>query len=477
MSSPKTNEIALAGRKQSRREVARLAHDHNQVAMLEFQSPTAALIAAPVPVVARALTLILASMLVCLILLLGLVRVDQVVTAGGVVISTAPTIVLQPFESSIVRSVNVREGDIVHKGQIVATLDPTLSAGDEKSTTAQEASLTAEVARLRAELDGRPYLSDGTGYGNAMALMYQQRTQQYEYHVDGLQQKIGSTRAKLDQANADARLASDRLVGLRDAEARRVELERLQVGSHLNTLSARDSRLQMEATLSDAQNAARGAQRDLNAAISDLADYIHQWHSETSQQLTTQERSLSDMRGQASRNTLRHSLVELRAASDGVVLSVAKVSVGSVMQSGDEFIKLVPADAPLEVEAQINGTEAGFVQVGDPATIKFDTLPYMLYGTAEGHVSYISPDSFTQPTQAAGLQRPLTDPAASSPNGLPYYRGRLTIDRMKLVNVPRSFRLTPGMPVTGDVKVGERSILQYMLARVAPTFTEGMREP
>ena len=33
------------------------------------------------------------------------------------------------------------------------------------------------------------------------------------------------------------------------------------------------------------------------------------------------------------------------------------------------------------------------------------------------------------------------------------------------------------LPIVGDVLVGKRSVLQYLLARVAPTFTEGMREP
>ena len=33
------------------------------------------------------------------------------------------------------------------------------------------------------------------------------------------------------------------------------------------------------------------------------------------------------------------------------------------------------------------------------------------------------------------------------------------------------------MPVTADIKVGKRTVLAYLMARVVPTLTEGFREP
>ena len=43
--------------------------------------------------------------------------------------------------------------------------------------------------------------------------------------------------------------------------------------------------------------------------------------------------------------------------------------------------------------------------------------------------------------------------------------------------MPAGFRLMPGMPVIADVKVGKRTLATYLLARVLPTFMDGMREP
>ena len=66
--------------------------------------------------------------------------------------------------------------------------------------------------------------------------------------------------------------------------------------------------------------------------------------------------------------------------------SVDKVSVGSVLQSGEHFITLVPNNTPLEIEANISGRDNGHVHVNDPVIIKFDTFPFSQYGFAEGTV-------------------------------------------------------------------------------------------
>jgi multidrug resistance efflux pump len=67
-------------------------------------------------------------------------------------------------------------------------------------------------------------------------------------------------------------------------------------------------------------------------------------HSHWSLQSLTNRRrvaSLSDTSENLRRATLRRELVDLRADQDAVVLTVSKVSVGSVMQSGEPLITLV----------------------------------------------------------------------------------------------------------------------------------------
>ena len=119
--------------------------------------------------------------------------------------------------------------------------------------------------------------------------------------------------------------------------------------------------------------------------------------------------------------------MELRSDIDAVVQSVDKVSVGSVLQSGEHFITLVPTNAPLEIEANISGRDNGHVHVNDPVIVKFDTFPFSQYGFAEGTVRVVSPDSFSAQTEARNPTSEVPPPTA----GDPFYRGRIAIDRWR----------------------------------------------
>jgi HlyD family secretion protein len=164
--------------------------------------------------------------------------------------------------------------------------------------------------------------------------------------------------------------------------------------------------------------------------------------------------------------------VVLRAPRDAIVLSVAKVSVGSVVTSAEPLIQLVPIDVPLSVEADISGIDSGYVRPGDEVTVKFDTLPYLQYGSGRGVVRSISADSFSPDVMTTGHDVLLPN----RPQTL-FYKGDIALEQLELHNTPEGFRLVPGMPVTADVKVGVRSVLAYFITKILPVAYDSMHEP
>jgi HlyD family secretion protein len=414
-------------------------------------------------------------MLVAILAALGMIHVDRVVTAQGKVVARTPTLVLQPLEAAIVRSIDVHEGQTVRAGQVLAQLDPTFAAADVGALAAQVSSLQAQVSRLQAEADGQPFAYSGIEPNLALqAAIYGQRKAEYNFKLENYTQKINGLVSAIAKANSDSAGFRSRLQVATNVEQMRRDLEKLQVGSKLNTLAAMDNRAEMERNLHSSEQIAVSAQRDLAAMVAERDGYVQSWHADVSEKLADAASKLSDARESLNKAQLRKQLVELRADRDATVLTVAKVSVGSVLQSGQQFITLVPADAPLEVEANIAGRDDGFVHVGDPVSIKFDTFPFIQYGLAYGTVRTISADSFTaqddqrNPTGAVPVMSNTTEP---------FYRARVTIDRVDLHGTPPDFSLMPGMPTTADIKVGKRTVLQYLLGRALPVASEGMREP
>jgi HlyD family type I secretion membrane fusion protein len=442
-------------------------------ALLEFESPTAALLAMPVKLAARGTLWTVISLVAACASAAALIPIDMVVTATGRVVALQPTVVVQPLETAIVRAINVREGQVVRAGEVLARLDPTFSAADAGALEAQVRSFQAEVDRLSAEASNTPYRPSTSDSAAAVqAAMYGQRQALYRSQLESYTQKISSLQAQITRAQGDIKAFTERLEIAADIESRRKELERLQVGSLMNRLSAQDQRVEMQRNLSDATAAAERASRDLQQMAAEREAFEQQWKAQLSQELHERSRNLNDAQESLRKATLRHQLVELRADQDAVVLTVAKVSVGSVMQSGDQFITLVPLASPLEVEARVAGSDAGYVHEGEKVTVKFDTFPYVQYGVAEGLVRTVSADSFVgaeETQRSAVFNQSQQTPA--------FYKARIAIDAVKMHDVPGGFQLKPGMPVTADIKVGQRSILTYLFARVLPIGLEGMREP
>jgi hemolysin D len=202
-----------------------------------------------------------------------------------------------------------------------------------------------------------------------------------------------------------------------------------------------------------------------------------------SQTITDDWVQLAQYQDQLEHAALNYKLVDLRAQEDSIVLSVAAVSPGAVMQAGQTFFTLVPVNAPMEVDAQITSDQTGFIEIGQPADLKFLTFPFTHFGEASGSVRLVSADTYiTGSASSATTGTPsgtVGDSVFTGTNPTaPFFSDvRISIDRLNLKDVPRNFHIVPGMPVEVDVKVGNRTIWDYMVEKYVTVLYEGMREP
>jgi len=95
--------------------------------------------------------------------------------------------------------------------------------------------------------------------------------------------------------------------------------------------------------------------------------------------------------------------------------------------------------------------------------MKIDAFNFAEHGTVEGKVKWISEDAFT--TDDNGQATPA------------YYRVRVSVVAINLIDVPSTFRLIPGMTLVADVKVGTRALGAYLIGSMIHGLGQAMREP
>ena len=436
-------------------------------AIKDFQSETAEIVEAPDPATARAVIYVLTAMVAVAILLTSVVKIDRVVTGNARVVSDVPNLVVQPLETSVVRSLLVRAGQVVHKGEPLATLDPTFTTADVGTLKAQAGRLKAEIGRLEAEQKGEPYQLVQNDPDSALQFsIWRSRQAEYAAQMLSYKQKIDGFEATIAHAREDVAHYKSRLGLSQEVEDMRKELESLRVGSRLNSLIAEDTKVEISRNLVKAQSDIETASHGLEGQRADRDVYVEHWKSEIGKNLVDRRSELDKNTDDLSKAQRRDDLISLRAVQDAVVLEVGEFSVGSVVQPSQKLITLVPIDGGLSIEADIGAIDQGFVAPGQAVNLKFTAYRYIDHGVGHGKVRSVSADSFA--VREDNVKAQTQDR---------FYRAMVDIGDLPLRNVPQDFTLVPGMTVTADIVVGKRSIMAYILEGAVRTFDEGMREP
>jgi hemolysin D len=435
-----------------------------------FESETQAVILRTAPYSEHGILHILAAILAITLVLMSVVKLERVVTGNGRVVPGEGSLFVQPLDRAIIKEILVHTGDVVHKGQILATLDPTFAVADYTQLQQKVASGQALVARLEAERAGKPFDPGGevTSYAQLQLSIWHQRQAEYQQGLADFDARIRSSEATASRAQQDIDNYSKRQVLAARVEGMQAELEKDGFGSKLKTVMATDTRVEVDRLLGEARTQLAQGRHDMAALKAQREIFISKWQDDAQTALVTARNDLDVAAQEMTKASKMHDLVTLQSPEDAVVLQIGNASVGSVVDGASGGIQpplftLVPLKGPLVADIQIDSKDIGFIQPGDHTEIKIDAYPFMRHGTAKGTIKTISEGSFTQ-DEGQQVRSP-------------FFKARVEISDSELRDVPKSFRLIPGMTLTADVLVGHRTILSYIIEGGMRTGSEAMREP
>ncbi|WP_371868468.1 HlyD family type I secretion periplasmic adaptor subunit [Duganella margarita] len=444
---------------------ARRAKDETEVAFLPDAD---AIERGPLPRFVRITLHVLLLAFAAFIVWASLSPIDQIVIAHGKLVNPLPNIVVQPLDTSIIQSIDVRVGQVVRKGQVLATLDPTFNAADESQLRSRLESLDNQTAGLRAELSGQRGAAD-VGKSSADAQLQAQLSSERQANFAAQQNKMDQNIARLKASmltnKHDQVILAERVKSLREVEAMQEQLMAEQFGAKMHLLEARDRRLEVERDMDMQRNKAVELASELASAEAERAAFGKSWRQKAMEDLLSASRDRAGVSEQLAKADRHLKLIQMVAPADGVVLEIGKLSVGSVVREAEPLFTLVPLGADLEAEVQIDSVDIGYIKQGADVHLKVDAFSFMKHGMLEGKVRTISQDSFkreTKDTSGGGLDA--------------YYLSRIPYTG-KLNRLPPGVRLLPGMTVSAEIVVGHRTVMSYLLYPLTRALDESIREP
>ena len=442
--------------------------------ILEYQPDAVEIEERPVPGEVRWVLYLILGSLVAFVVGAIIFNVDRVVVAEGKLITTSPTIIVQSLNTAVVRSVDVRVGDIVKKDQLLATLDSTFASADLSRLRKQYLGLVSQIRRIQAELQNKSFfaLPEEGEDGKLQEYLFQQRKIILVRTKQMTKDKIAALEAKRLLNHARRQGQENQLKLLRDVEGTTARLPQNGSEYRLQLLEAQKARCLTFDNIENLKAEEHVTINELKQVESEWQRFVEERTGDIMEQEVQLRNELQKITEDVSKAERLQELVSLRAPQQGIVLTMAERSVGSIVQQAEPFITLVPVGSPIEVEINVQSKDIGRIRIADSVRIKLDAFPFQRHDTLQGEIRVISSDAFQQSDF-----RPKSDTLHAQEGGGAFYRTQVRLVSTELRSVPEGFQLLPGMKVRAEIKVGKRKIISYFLYPVIRALDESLREP
>ena len=419
-------------------------------------------------------------------------QIDIVATAEGKLVPASYVKIVQPPEQGIVKDILVAEGQRVKAGQVLMRMDEVAAAADQKSLSAEARQRALAQRRIRAELGGAVLTRETGDAADLFAKIHAQ----FLSNRHALDSAVAQESAALDKARHDRAAAVEVRKKILDAlpfyRQQDDSYQKLAKDGFVGQIAAHDKRrerMEREQDLATQEFAIKSSEATISQSEKKIAqimaDYKRNLQAEHMQETLLGEKAAQEL----AKNEHRGRQLELKAPQDGVVKDLATHTPGTVVSPGTILLTLVPQGEQLRAEVYVSNQDIGFVRTGLAAKIKLAAFPFQKYGMLDGRVSTVSADARESDAPAspggsalAGADKPA---AAQRAQSLTYktvvdFSGHtLQAPGTKVASsagAERGHPLNPGMAVTAEIKLGTRSVMEYLLSPVKGAFHEAGRE-
>ncbi len=390
------------------------------------------------------------------------INIDEIASTRGELVSIAGVEFVQHLEGGIIDKYFVARGDIIQKGDLIATLKDPSSVSQNIISRKRLTIDYLTKERLNALLTNREpnfeHLTNDKELIDAQERLYLQvvtdQKQEMAYYDESIENKYGvlkSMRMRLASAKKQLSL-------LKEQVKMRENSYKSQGSSKLEVTAAKIKLLSMLREIESLAENILVTQNSMAEITIEKEKAQSQRQVEYHTEYEKAQASIAELVEKRKADQDKESRLTVRSPIYGEIRDLPVYS-SAVLESGGVIAEIVPLKEGLKAEVHIKPKDIGFVSIGQKVTLKFDTYDYSQFGSIKGVVSRISTGTFKD----------------EQTNEV-YYLGVVTLKEKFITSRGNKYILVPGMEMTADIKIGERRAISYILKPVVYGLERAFRE-
>ncbi|AVH66571.1 hemolysin D [Nostoc sp. 'Peltigera membranacea cyanobiont' 213] len=443
-------------------------------------------------------------------------KIEQVVPATGQLKPEGTVKEVQAPVSGVVKTVNVKDGQVVKAGDLLLTFDSIASVAELNSLNKIRIALIKENqiyrrlmsastatgtellylrgnlpqettfllksrAAIVAENDLLRTQLRNSGKDSTLGIDEQQRLQVAKKELDSrsaaAQLEVEKTRKQLSQnqfkledsksslAIQEGILAKLKILaeegGISQLQYLNQQQEVQNRTAEVAQLGEEQKRLQfdIEKGQQELSNTVAVSDKNVLDKIADNKQRIAAIDSQFMKVILDNEQRLADVNSKISQSQLNVKYQELRAPVAGTVFDLQAKNPGFVATPTTKLLQIVPNEKYI-AEVFITNKDIGFVRKAMKVDIRIDSFPYSEFGDIKGEVMGIGSDALP-PDQTHQFYR---------------FPAKLHLDKQSLVIKGKNVNLQSGMSISANIKVREERTVLSLFTELFTKQIDSLKE-
>jgi len=395
------------------------------------------------------------ALIIITILWLTLGKIDVVISARGVVIPDGEAKIIQAFETGVVDEILVKEGEFVHKNQLLININSKTTDAKLKSITKNIAQSELEAKRLEANgIEGKFNVLEDNDESKTQQKLYQENLKLLNSEIAAKNQEIAQIQNQINSVQAQKRDYEFQLSSAQDKLKRLDEVKDIiaynsyqEQSDRVNSLKESIQRTNSEILRLKTQQA---------QVRSQIVQIKSDFKTKNLDLLANTQKQIKEL--EANKEEIEFSNInqKILAPTDGYIDKLLIHTLGAVVTPAQELIALTPIEKPLLIKAQVLNKDIGFVKVDMPVSVKIDTFDFQKYGTLKGKVKSISKNSLND--EQLGL----------------VYEVYISLDNDTLFVEGKEQKISTGMTLNAEIEINKRRIIEFFIYPLIKYLDEGI---